>query len=214
MLKFSLNNKVVYILGVDGSGKTAICEALSDKLDPCKVLWLRFCHLSSKVINAFGRLTGLSEIETYPDGTKVGYHNYSKPKFLGLLYICSVLFDLALASLFKVRNDRRNNIILDRFVYDTILDLEVDTRIDLFSKKIIKKYTRLLLPDNTNIFLLDVPSEIIIRRRPDVEHDRNFHYRFERYKELPSLGYPVKLVSNTGSISDTVNHILEAVHES
>ena len=134
--------KVIYIYGLDGSGKTTICRELEEIFRKKGVQtvyrWMRFNHYASRAINAIGRLTGLAYHKTYSDGTRIGYHCYYKSSFLSTAYCLTTILDTFFSTILKIWIPllfNRKIIILDRFICDTIIDLSIDK----MSKHLIDK---------------------------------------------------------------------------
>jgi thymidylate kinase len=212
--------KVIYIYGPDGSGKSTICRELVRILEKDGIkatyLWMRFNHYLSKAVNAVGHLTGLSYYITYPDGTKVGYHDYYKSRIISIAYYLTSYSDTFFSTLFKLWIPLlviKKIIILDRFIFDMIVDLSIDTKnLDLLAHWSGKLLKRLLLPKILPIYI-EVDKEVILNRRPDTKWDENFNVRLKLYKKMYKVyarGYKVK---NNGQIESTLKTIIELLEK-
>ncbi|OLQ76113.1 hypothetical protein BIT28_19050 [Photobacterium proteolyticum] len=200
--------KVIQVIGPDGVGKSTICSQLTDQLSmnsyKSRSVWLRFNNYISKIFNAICRLFGKSYYEQYTWG-KLGYHDYQGS--LGNLYIILVFLDHIIFHTFvrrsKIRTDVDFNVI-DRYVFDTVVDLYVDTNnirlpLVLFSS-FIKKELRESL-----VYCLKCDYDIVVSRRSDIADDKVYSKKLEGYKIIRRL-YGIT------SIDTGVNEVMESVN--
>ncbi len=210
--------RVIYIFGVDGAGKSTICRELIRALEKSgvrsKYLWLRFNHFLSKIVNAFGHLLGLAFYVTYPDGTRVGYHHYHKSRLLSLVYSISTLLDTCGAAFFKIWIPLRVGkevLVLDRFVYDVMVDLSIDTGnlglIHAWQGRLLRR----MLPRNAVTFYLCVGPEVIAQRRPDTQWDENFPKRHLLYDQIQRDFPEISRMNNDGDMRNTLSSIMGVV---
>jgi thymidylate kinase len=209
------NFRVIYIYGPDGSGKSTICRELVRILEKNGIKathrWMRFNHYISKVINALGHLTGLSYYVTYPNGTKIGYHDYHKSRLIRIVYYLATIWDAYLATLFKLWIPlliNRKVIILDRFIFDIIADLSIDARNPDLLSSWLEKLFKMLLPSKTVSIYIDTDKEVIFNRRPDTQWDKNFPQRMELYKKIHKTNSISYKVNNNGELDAALKTII------
>ena len=123
--------RFVGLIGVDGSGKTFLLDRLSDGLRragvPYRRVWSRFRNYLSKPLLAAARLTGHNRKEQI-DGVRIGYHEFAQARPLAFLFLGLQVLDQALDLLLRYRLPwRRELVVGDRCVLDTLVDLAVDT---------------------------------------------------------------------------------------
>ena len=211
-----LRYEIIYIYGLDGSGKSTVCQALFKELEKRETQaiyrWMRFNHYSSKLINGIGRLVGLSYYITYPDGTRIGYHRYNKSRLLGLFYSLSIIMDTFMATLFKIwipNIFRHQVIVLDRFVFDKIVDLSIDMRDPKLMLKLPGRLLKRLLPRKAFSIHLRVDNDRIFERRPDVRWDESYLVRAALYEEICKIYGENRKVDNNGELKDTLDAIMK-----
>lgn len=199
--------KLIYITGIDGSGKSTVSEHLADQLRSkgyeVNILWLRFNHVFSKPLLGLCRLLGYTKYEK-PNGIHVGYHDFYKSKIISYLFIFFQYLDAVRVKYTKILPlYRKNNsvIILDRYVYDILIDMSVDTRFNnLFESWIGKKFTDLIPVDSVSI-LVWRELEDVLDVRPEGKVDRNFESRFEYFKKLKNTS-SINTVYNAGTLDE------------
>ena len=132
MLSKNCKNKVIFLVGADGVGKTTIAEKLAEELKRRNIRvergWSRYNNFISKPLLAFTRLIGLNYIEEN-DGHRVGYHDFHKSKLIGALFVVLQAIDVNIATFFKVRRriPKDGVLLCDRGPFDTLFDVMLDT---------------------------------------------------------------------------------------
>ena len=182
--------RVIYIMGIDGSGKTTVVEWLASTLRgkgyQVDVQWLRFNHVLSKPLLAFCRLVGLTRYEK-KHGIRVGYHEFHRSKFISWLFVLFQYLDALRVRLFRIgpKIKRHNSVlILDRFVYDILIDLMIDTGIDDLDSHQLGQALLALLPAGTVVLPLARGSHALLGTRPESAVDKNFEKRLALYEQI------------------------------
>ncbi|HEY9202194.1 MAG TPA: adenylyl-sulfate kinase [Gammaproteobacteria bacterium] len=212
MAKNNNNNipKLIYITGIDGSGKSTVSEYLADKLRSqgyeVNILWLRFNHVFSKPLLGLCRLLGYTKYEK-PQGIHVGYHDFYKSKVISYLFILFQYLDAVRVKYTKILplyRKKNSIIILDRYVYDILIDISVDTRFDgLFSSWLGKKFIALLPDDSINILVWRELDDVL-DVRPEGRVDRNFESRFKYFSELKN-NQKIHTINNEGTLDELLD---------
>jgi len=217
MERSSLRHNIIYICGPDGSGKSTLSRQLVKTLAKRNIKttyrWMRFNHITSKLVNAIGRLSRLSQKVTYNGNVIVGYHLYYKSALISWLYILSTIIDLYLVYPFKIFLPIIGGrvVVIDRFVYDILVDLMVDTRITNLHERWPGNILRMAIPVNSVCFFLDVDIDTIRDRRPDTAYDRTQKQRCELYKIL-SKDLNIHTLNNNLEVESTLTAILEKIN--
>lgn len=206
--------KLIYVMGIDGSGKSTVSEHLAkqfrEKGYDVDILWLRFNHVFSKPLLGLCRLLGYTKYETC-DGIRVGYHDFYKSSIISYLFIWFQYLDALRVKYTKILPILRKSnhiIILDRYVYDILIDIAVDTRKkDLLSSWFAKRFKK-LLPDDAITILVRRDFSDILEARPEGKVDRNFESRYHHFEVLKGDS-SIKAIDNSG----TLNELLDTVEK-
>lgn len=205
-------HRMVALAGVDGSGKTFILHALQARLDaagiPHRHVWSRFRNYLSKPLLALARLTGHNRKEV-SGSVRVGYHDFAGRPWLAWPFLLLQLLDQVLDiiwryGVWRCRRAAAAPVILgDRCVYDTLVDLAVDTGLDdvIFGR--IGRWLVRLLPAPRLVVVLTRERAAIAESRPDALLDRHFARRCTLYRRLArEFGLPV--LDNNGPPAATL----------
>lgn len=200
-------------MGIDGSGKTTVSEHLAEQLRArgytVNVLWLRFNHVISKPLLGLCRVLGLTRYESH-DGIRVGYHDFYRSRIISWLFILFQYLDAVRVTYFKVLPKVRGSksvLILDRYVYDILIDVMVDTRMETLDKGRVGRAFKALIPEGTLSVLVDRDLDKVLEVRPEGQVDDNFEHRYRFYKEL-ALDPSVSTVTNDASL-ETLLSVVE-----
>jgi len=206
-----MNNNVICIIGPDGVGKTTHVTKIIDEFRERGYLyeyrWLRFHHFLSIPALLFARIMGYTEAETLPNGKKVSYHHFENSRMLCFLYPLLLWLDTLIFVTVKFYIPKYilgRNIICDRFVFDTLVDLGLSINHKGIASTKIGKFFLRLAPQNTVIILLIADKEELRGRREDVYYDRILEEKILAYKNLAAqLNIPII----------DANHRFEVVHK-
>lgn len=199
--------KLIYVMGIDGSGKSTVSEHLAQKLREqgytVNVQWLRFNHVITKPLLGLCRVIGLTRYETH-DGIRVGYHDFHRSRVISWLFVLFQYLDALRVKYFriipKIKGDR-SVLILDRYVYDILVDVMVDTGMDaLYESRTGNAFLR-LLPKDSRLILVDRELDKVLEARPEGRVDRNFIKRYRHYQTI-SAQPDVHTIENNGELSE------------
>jgi len=220
-LRYNLPEKeqrpeLIYFTGLDGSGKTTYVDMLAKYLRqqgmPIKVVWLRMSHYLSKPLLLFCRLVGLTEYENI-DGICVGYHHFYRSKIVSWLYVFLRGIDTSIDAIIRVYLPARifgKTVICDRYVFDAMIDLMVDTHLNL-ENTFIWKWFWFLIPRRSYIFLIERDDKYIQDCRPEMNREEFFVHRKNLYTQVfKNRALPV---NNNSLIKDTFNEIRALINE-
>lgn len=204
------------ISGVDGAGKSTLIRAISDLLQAEKVhhrvVWLRFHHVLSLPWLALGRMMGLSRRVRLPGEDSFSVHHFERSRFFSFVYCWLTYIDLLPAVWWKVSRVRRRGgiLVLDRFVFDTLVDLMVSTKQFDLPRRACGRRLLALAPVTHRGFFVDAGRETVCARRPTNRIDPQFMLRHELYRQwAPRWG--LTLIDGTAAPESGAANILAAV---
>ena len=213
-----LRQRLVAFCGVDGTGKSFLLAHLREGYAksgvPSRHVWSRFRNYLSKPLLALTRVTG-HNYKVEEKGIRIGYHDFAGHPwitwpFLVLQTIDQVL-DIACRYhlpgwLPRFLGGGGAPVLGDRCVYDTLVDLAVDTGLDDLVIDGIGPWLVGLLPRPNLVILIDRHPLRIREQRADALLDRHFHRRRQLYRRLADR-FALPVVDNNGPVVRT----LEAV---
>ena len=211
---------IIALSGVDGSGKTTQIELLAQALeeagyDPA-VVWFRpgYSELMDWIRSAVRR----RKPDLLPTSTQSAARQraFSKPS-VRAAWIGMALSDvlLNLAGRIRLLESRGKVVICDRYLFDSMLDL--DLRFDEFRriKPVVERALGLVVPRPDVSMLLMVPRDVMHARLeqkdepfPDPPHLRD--QRYDRYQAWAESGQLV-VVDGTKSITEVHERIVGLV---
>jgi thymidylate kinase len=207
-----MNNRVFYLTGPDGSGKTVFLKKIEDyyvqKNIETRHIWLRSPKILSRPLMAYCRIVGLTNYK-FVDGVRYGKHEFYRSKFVSWLFPILQLIDFKF-KWFVIKNKlTRNEVLLfDRFALDTLADLMVDThRFNLHKRKIGRMFLE-DIPKNTTVIVLNVNEDEIRNRKLDTLYDSLLPDKIEVYKIL-ARDLKMMVVDNNSSLEITWCKILK-----
>lgn len=204
--------RLIYVMGIDGAGKSTVVEwlarTLTDKGQRAEVRWLRFNHFFSKPLLGFCRIAGLTRYETI-QGIRVGYHNFHRSKLISWMFVALQYLDALRIRWFWIaprlrRGDRV--LILDRYIYDILVDLMVDTRISELDRHPLGRAFLRLLPKESVVMFITRNEDKLLHVRPESKVDRNFPVRWRLYHAL-SARHGLVPLQNDGDLESLFEEV-------
>lgn len=186
--------RIVYIAGVDGSGKTTLAKNLQGVLETkgirTKYFYARHYAFFLLPFRILARLLGLrgtdeyKDYKTYINKKQAGSRKY---KTMSRLYGLLWFIDYFLVTRLRMFWYSLSNylLIVDRYFYDVliVISITLDLSDDDFAK-LIRVASR-CFPEPTQTFFLDLPEEIAFERKSDIQ---SVDYLVERSRKFKWLG--------------------------
>lgn len=181
---------IIYVMGIDGSGKSTVAEHLADKMSAdgysVEVMWLRFNHLFTKPLLGICRLLGYTKYEMV-DGIRVGYHEFYRSKIISWLFVILQYLDAWRVTKTRIAphlKDPNKVLILDRYIYDILIDIIIDTHLEDLDKTWMGRRFLNLMPTHTNVLPMLRNKDDLLSARPESAVDRNFDDRVALYEKI------------------------------
>lgn len=205
-------DRVIYIAGSDGSGKTTILDDVEKELikqsKKTRHIWIRSPKILSKPLMLYCRLAGLTKYKTI-DGVKYGKHEFYKSRFVSMLFPILQLLDFKIKWYLEKKRIKPDEILLfDRFSLDTLADLMVDTkRMHLHQTSIGRSFIA-LIPENTKILIPLVDENTIRNRKKDTLYDEKLALKIKVYKKL-GQDLNIKTVDNNKPYDEAIKNVFK-----
>ena len=187
-------NKGIFIcfIGIDGSGKSTLAKALIENMNKQNIraeyTWGKFESSLLKLLIFIKNKLFVRE-EDWKENYEISLEikkNLFKKRFAYVLYECFVLLDYRLQIIRKIAIPlkRGRNLVCDRYIYDTIVDLAVDLS---YSDEEVKNRIDQLLdfsPKPDLVFMVDLPEEVAFSRKDDVPSVKFLYEKRKIYKKI------------------------------
>ncbi len=206
--------RLIAVCGADGTGKTTLADALArelraDGLEPVRV-WSRFRNYLSLPFLALMHLTGHCR-RIHRDGVTLGLRDFRRNALLAHTFLLLQTADQILDILLRFRL-RRGLLLADRCVYDTLVDLALDSGRADFVFRRIAPLLLALLPEPRRVIMLARSPALIARDRPDALADGRERERRGLYERLArEFGLPV--VATEGAVDEALRELSRRLEE-
>lgn len=212
--------RLIALCGVDGTGKSFLLAHLRQRLAASGIesrhVWSRFRNYLSKPLLALARLTGHNR-KVVIEGVRIGYHDFAGRPWLAWPFLALQTIDQVLDIVGRYHLPRwltgRDRLILgDRCVYDTLVDLAVDTGLDDVVIDGIGPWLVRLLPKPHRVIVVDRHPLRIQEQRADALLDRDFHRRRALYRRLAER-FELAVIDNNGSVARTLEAVESLIRD-
>ena len=213
-----LRQRLVALCGVDGTGKSFLLAHLRERYAkagiPSRHVWSRFRNYLSKPLLALTRLSG-HNYKVEEKGVRIGYHDFAGRPWIGWPFLLLQAIDQLLDITCRYRlppllprflGGSAAPVLGDRCVFDTLVDLAVDTGLDDVVIDSIGPWLVRLLPRPNLVILVDRHPLRIQEQRADALLDRHFHRRRQLYRRLAQR-FDLPVVDNNGPVARTLDAV-------
>lgn len=191
-MRKDLYPRVIFFVGIDGSGKSAHAHAvetlLRSKGKNVKYVWMRRIAYCSIPLLGMCRVLGITKVRRFKDGSHwISEYPFYAYRPLQLLWPWLQLTDSLLHTLFYISLpllfSSKTIVVVDRGIIDTLVDVTVDVGFP-------KGYTVLenlfvsAVPKDSCITVFDVDEAIAIQRKDDIPDIQYLKIRRKLYAEL------------------------------
>jgi thymidylate kinase len=182
--------KIIYLLGIDGSGKTTLAKRIvkdNEDKHKFKYMYLQYFPFILKPIKLLAKKTllkGTHEFKNYYEYHKKKKEFSNKRRRLTRLYSYIWYLDYYLQiipKLIQIKANKETVYVVDRYYLDSIINLAC--LLDMDKDQILKDSRRFekLLPRADLHFYLELDEEIAFKRKNDIQSPQYLRERKEKY---------------------------------
>ncbi|MGB7533087.1 MAG: hypothetical protein WA977_08970 [Halobacteriota archaeon] len=197
---------LICFIGIDGAGKSTLAKTLIENMRKhgikTEYIWCKFESSLLKLLIFIKNKLFVQE-----DDWKKNYEisreikkNLFKKRFAYTLYGCFILFDYRFQIIRKIiiPLKRGRNLVCDRYIYDTVVDLAVD--LGYSDEKVKNRISQLLdfAPKPDLVFLVDLPEDVAFSRKEDVP---SVEFLCEKRRIYKKIGEEFEMIDLDGTES-------------
>jgi thymidylate kinase len=213
---------VIYLTGIDGSGKSTITGKLASEVfidREFETIWARYKpNIIKVIVSPFKRkFTVDTENDHLMDGVEYSdwsryKRNITKHRVVSQLFYLLQTLDY-LIQLKKhnraIRNHTDRLIIIDRYLLDFIVDQSVNygnIENSRITRYLLKKLQKLDI-----IFFIDTPEELAFSRKHDIPSIEYLKERRDYYKQYISKLKNAHIINNSDEIAGAMDEITSII---
>jgi len=168
---------IIYLVGIDGSGKTTLSKNLLTRFHsngvPFKYLYARHVPIilsPIKILSKFFLYRKNTQFKNYVTYREIKSGFSKKHKFLSRLYAALWVLDYLLFILPKtvIKINFSKYIIVDRYVGDVVVNISVASRLTKKEIYLLLRFLHWFFPRPNHSFFLDVNEEVAFQRKDDI----------------------------------------------
>jgi thymidylate kinase len=195
--------RVFCFSGVDGVGKSFLLNKVqvlirSAGYRPTRA-WLRYNHYFTKLVLGLSRMMGLTVIQCVGARVVHKHHRFQSTPFVARLFLFTKVLDTYITWILKIwlptHLDRKKIILCDRYIYDILVDLMVETGIADLENTLAGELLLWLCGEPTETIILTAPRELLLARRSENALDPYLDYRISLYSAFADKHCLPKIVS-------------------
>ena len=193
MSQSKLYYRLINVIGIDGSGKTKLCNALLHELQK-RYPATKYVHsyhepFILKPLKFIARaifMRGTNEFVDYPHYRDVKVSTSRRHKHLSSIYGFVWILDYALQAMIRVGIQRLlgRRLIIDRYVFDTVLNASLTANWTQDITHMLVRTLLIVLPRPNVVFLIDLPEVVAFERKKDIQSVEYLKERRRLYLEL------------------------------
>lgn len=210
---------IIYITGIDGSGKSTIAQNLVDNIfkgKKTRVIWARYKpYLIKKILSPFKKNyvsdranDHLMNAEEFSRWVTFKRKITKHPLLSGIIYFTQAFdYYLQIIKIIKIVKtpDTREIVLLDRYILDFIVDQSLNY--GNISKNVITKFLFNKLKKIDLIFYIDVNEQTALGRKNDIPSMEFFQHKREYYKSYVTKLTNAYVINNEMHISSAIKEI-------
>lgn len=188
--------KIIYILGIDGSGKTTLAKNLVKHLNQqdhsfhyCYAQHIPFILKPLKIIAQKSVMKSTDEFKNYSHYTDMKKKYSLKLRKLSYIYGFIWLLDYFLMAGFKIYYHRflNHDLIVDRYFLDIVVN--ISETLQLKDSQLVRfaYFVSKLFPLPSAYYFIEVPEHVAFARKNDIQSIQYLTERKQSYKKLAEI---------------------------
>jgi len=209
-----LPSRLICVIGVDGSGKTAHTKMLLSELKisgrKCKYVWFREPYFFSFPLMYVFRILHLTKVICLPNKRIQGEHRYNVNP-IALVWPWVRLVDLIIWIVWQVYIPvwRGFVVICDRFIHDILVDVMIDINNLKLYHTLVGQLMLKLVPSFSMVVMLDISEATAFQRKNDIAH---LNYLVARRRLYHEISFCLKIpIINTDKSFNAVHKDLQEI---
>jgi thymidylate kinase len=211
--------KIIYIAGIDGSGKTTLAKNLEAALQGAdgQVRYFYARHFAVllfpfRILARMIALRGMNEFGDYRKYIAKKKERSKKHKLLSRVYAMIWFFDYWLVTQIRCVRHRftGGTLIADRYFYDVAMTISISIDLTLEQFYRLVKFSSRFFVEPSISFFLDLPEPTAYSRKNDIQSIQYLTERRLRYLGLSGI-YGWHKVDATMSPADVLNNVLDTL---
>lgn len=213
-----MKGKFVCFFGIDGSGKTTLINESIKRLNQKGVkfnyVWGSHQLYFLRPIIVLGKRILFRNSSSSKDYNRYvsSINKIGKSSFLSLCYQGAIFIEYLVQIFFKISIPLLigKNIISDRYIYDTVVNMKVNLGLEESTLNKIIKVLLKIIPAPDLIFFVDVPEELAFARKTDTPSIEYLRIRRILFKKIAE-SYHAIFIDGTKSIEELYSLIEESI---
>lgn len=210
---------LIYLVGIDGSGKTTLAKKLESLLSQDKkaryfyarhfpVLLAPFKFLASKIL-----LKETDEFKDYEKYIEKKQERSRKLRFFAWIYAFIWMLDYFVVTYLRFLKYLlpKQSVIIDRYYYDVAVNISITLGLSLKQLDKLVGFWSVLFPKPSITFFLDLPEDIAFKRKDDIQSISFLAERRKRYQHLSNNLDWIK-IDAAGTAEESQNQITSYLH--
>jgi thymidylate kinase len=209
-------NRVICLIGMDGSGKTTHSRRMMTHLEEsgvrCRYVWFGTAYFLSYPFMVICRWLSLTKTHYLGNGLAVSEHQYYKNQSISSIWPWIQFLDAMVLVNLRVKPLlwRGFTVVCDRFIPDILVELMADVNDERLCEKLVGRLMLKLMPRSSLVILLHVDEKTAWQRKNDVPELRYLSRRKDEYY-LISHNLKIPMVNAEGSIASVQRRVISLV---
>ncbi len=211
--------KLIYIMGIDGSGKTTLAKGLISHFNkkgfkPCYLYARHYPVLlyPFKLISRNLLYQRSSEFQDYHGYIKIKKKFSDRHRVIVRLYALVWIIDYLIVSFFRIHSKliRNQNILIDRYIGDVVVNISIASKLSLKEEIWLLKFFHLFFPKPHKSFFINVSEKIAFKRKTDIQSIEYLEERKQKYFDIKPF-YNFEVIDGNKSKDDLIELVVKKI---